>query len=153
LSTDFERCVSIFFSLDCLLFVSRLLRCVQTFELRFDFLFPACLSMFCFSMFLQFFNFLLVCPILFFKDPTIVNARGRLGAIQRPTNTMCRRASTPTNEILSRIKTFSSDPFRSDIHFGKTFSRSSSRAAGYFSPRSDWLPFHPSQRLVVEFRA
>ena len=40
------------------------------------------------------------------------------------------RWATPTNEILSRIKTFSLDPFRSNVPFGKSLSQSSSREKG-----------------------
>jgi len=37
--------------------------------------------------------------------------------------------ATPTDEILSRINTFSLGPFRSNVTFGKNFLRSSLRAA------------------------
>ena len=36
------------------------------------------------------------------------------------------------------MRTFSLGPFRSNVRFERSFSRSSSRAAGYFSPRSNW---------------
>jgi len=42
------------------------------------------------------------------------------------------------NEILSPKGKLGLGPFRSNIHFGKCFFQSSSREAGYFSPRGDW---------------
>jgi hypothetical protein len=42
----------------------------------------------------------------------------------------CVKWATPTNEILSRIRKFSLSPFMSNVSFGKSFSRSNSRAAG-----------------------
>jgi len=56
------------------------------------------------------------------------------------------KRATPTNEILSRIRTSILVAFRSNIYFGKFCFRSSSRAAGYFSPRrlddSSWSLEH-----------
>jgi len=146
LSTVFERCVSIFFSLDCLLFVPRLLRCVQTFELRFDFLFPACLFIFCFSMFLPFFNFLLVCPILSVKDPTIVNGgdserysapRTRCAAMrQRPRTRFCHASKRLVQTLLGQTYILER-LFPAQVREQPAISARAATGC-HFIPRSDW---------------
>jgi len=88
-------------------------------------------------LFLQFFVFWLVCSILSLQDPTVVHGGERYSAHEQDLPRV--KWATPTNEIFSRVRTFSLGPFQVKYTFWKVFfsiqfasSRLFQRATGWF---------------------
>jgi len=131
LSADFERCVFPYFFQLIVYVFPRLLRCVWGFGAAFNLFvsgfvvydFPSCVHI-----------YFLVNPILSFYDLIIVQGGERYSAHEQDLPPWVKW-TRPTNENFSRTRTFILASFRSNVRFGKSFSRSSSRAAGDFSPR------------------
>jgi len=134
----------IFFAWLSIHFYALLLRCVRSFWAAFHF-FPA-------SLFIIF--FLHVCIMILFlgwfaqywlcKILLLCMGESDYSAHEQDLPP-CVKCATPTNKILSQIRTFSLGPFRSNVPFGKSVLRSSLRAAGCFSPSA-------TSRFFVKFR-